>query len=152
DLPGERDCLRVRPNLHAEPAAFGADTQIAVAEPSHEIKWLARRLLEREPDGIFLHCFFDGSADLRGRSEESICRHQALERLVCAVKIVALHEEADAAEAVGKIGEDGPREKLIPQCFPETLDLAERLRVLRATLDVLNTVLAKRLLELRLTP
>ena len=67
-------------------------------------------------------------------------------------KVVSIDEEAQPSLAVGEVDEDSPREELVPQGLPEALHLAERLRVVRSTLDVLDALAFQLGLELGLPP
>lgn len=93
----------------------------------------------------------DRRTHLRRCSEVAGGRHQASQRLVRALKIVALDEETQPSLAVREVGEDRATQEFIPQRLPKALDLAARLRMLRPTLDVPNSILAEPLLEERLT-
>lgn len=136
--------------LHIEPAAFGGDREIAVAELTDEVKRLTRRLLVSQPHRVLLNGLLDGRADMRRRLKEPVRGHEASERLVGALEVVGLHEEAEPAVAVGVVGKHRSRQELVPERLPESLDLPERLRVLGPALDVANAVLAERLFEVRL--
>jgi hypothetical protein len=137
-------------HLHVEPGARRGDGQVAVTQPAHQIKRLARGLLVREPYGVIGHVALDGRAHLRRHAEESVRRHQATQRLVGPLEVIGRDEEANAAVAIRIIREDRAREKLVPQRLPEALNLAHGLRMLRPALDVPNAVLAQLLLEFRL--
>jgi hypothetical protein len=135
--------------LHAETAARGCNGQVAVAETAHEIKRFARRLLVREAHRVVRDLLLDDRAHLRRGAKESVGRHEARERLVRSLKVVRLHEEVHASHAVGEIRKDGLRQKLVPERFPEALNLAERLRVLRAAFHVLDAFAAQLFFEFR---
>jgi len=66
------------------------------------------------------------------------------------LEVVALDEEPEPPLAVGEVREHRATEKLVPQCLPETLDLAQRLGMLRPALDVTDSILPQPLLEERL--
>src|SRR5262249_59249887 len=67
----------------------------------------------------------------RGRPEEAVGRHGALDALVRPLEVVVVDEVADARPRVGQVEEDGRLDALAPQGPPEALDLAQRLRVPR---------------------
>ena len=92
----------------------------------------------------------DCGSHLRCRPEETIRRHRAPDPLVRATEVVRLHEETHASLAVLEVRENRPRQKLVPKRLPEALGLAQRLRVVRAALDVVDPLAAKLLLEVRL--
>jgi hypothetical protein len=68
-----------------------------------------------------------------------------------AAEVVAIDEERQASQAVVEVCEDGAAQEFIPERLPEALHLPQRLRVVRATLDVLDVLAAQLRLELRLT-
>jgi hypothetical protein len=104
----------------------------------------------REAQRVVGDLLLDGGAHVRRGAEEPIGRHQSTERLVWTLKVVGLDEQTHATHAVGEVGKHGLREKLVPERLPETLNLAERLGMLRAALDVLDALAPQLLLELRL--
>jgi hypothetical protein len=130
----------------------GGDGQVSVAEATDEIEGFAGGLLVREAQSVVGDAALDGLAHLGRRAEEAVGRHEPLERLVGSSEVVRLHEEVDSARAVREVGEHGAGEELVPERLPEALDLAERLRVLRPTLDVLDAVPPELLFELGLAP
>jgi hypothetical protein len=69
---------------------------------------------------------------------------------VRSLEVVAFDEKPKSPLAIGEVCEDRAAEKLVPQCLPEALDLAERLRMLWPALDVPDPILPKPLLEERL--
>lgn len=123
-----------------EPAAFGGDGEVAIAEATDEIERLARRLLVREAHRVGRDVFLDGFTHVWSRAEEAVGRHEPIERLVRALEVVGVDEELDAPVAVGEVREHSAREELVPERLPEALDLAEGLRMLGPTLDVMDAV------------
>jgi hypothetical protein len=137
-------------HLHAQPAAGRSDGQVPVAQSPHQVEGLSRGLLERESLGIRGDGLLDRFADLRGRPEEAVRRHQPLDALVGALEVVRVHEEPQPTMTVGKVRKHRPAEKLLPERLPESLHLPQRLRVLRTALDVADALTPKLLLEVRL--
>jgi hypothetical protein len=135
-----------------ETAPVRRDAQVAVAETSDEIERFLRRLLVCETQGVRCHRLLDRVTHLRRCAKEAVGGHEPFESLVRSLEIVRLHEESDAAVAVREVGEDGAREKFVPERLPESFDLAERLRMLRAALDVLDAFATKLRLEVRRAP
>lgn len=123
------------------------DGKALVAELSDDVEGLARRLFERESELIRCDGTLDLGADMRCRLEEAVRRHQSVERLVRPLEVVVADEVLEPALRVDDVGEDGAAQKLVPQRLPEALDLAQRLRVLRAAADVLHTHPCELLLE-----
>jgi hypothetical protein len=137
--------------LHAQAAAGGRDAQVSVPHATHDVEGLACGLLERQSHRVGVHVLLDGSADVRGRLEESVRRHQALDALVWPLEVVGVDVQTQASVAVGVVAEDGPAQKLLPKRLPESLHLAQRLRVLRATLDVTDALATQLLFEVSLS-
>ncbi len=142
--------LLVVAELHLERVALRGDRHVAIAEASDEVEGFARRLLARQPHLVVGNALLDRRAHVRSRAEESVRGHEPLERLVRALEVVRVDEMPDAPVTVREVREDRAREKLVPERLPEALDLAERLRVLRAAFDVSDAVSPKLLLEFRL--
>gem|GEM_PF-4177177 len=137
-------------DLHGECARLRGDAEVLVAQPADQVEGLARRLRARQPECVRCDGGLDRRAYLRRGTKEAVGRHQPGQRLVWPLEVVVLDVEAEPAVAVSEVGEDGPRQELLPERLPEALDLAERLRVLRPALDVPDAVLTQRLLEGRL--
>ena len=82
--------------------------------------------------------------------EEAIGRHEAVERLVRALEVVVADVVREPVLRVLHVREDRAPQKLVPQRLPEALDLAERLRMLRPTADVLDAHPCERFFKLGL--
>jgi hypothetical protein len=133
-------------------AAVGRrDAQVAVAQPSHQVKRLARRLLAGQPQAVVDDRLLHRRAHLRRRLEVPVGRHQTFDSLMRALEVVGVDEELEPPLQVCEIGEDRLRQKLVPRRLPESLDLPQRHRVLRPALDVHDAFLPQQLLERRLT-
>jgi hypothetical protein len=148
-----RECNRLWlfvAHLHAQPARRGRNRQVAVAQPSHQVKGLADGLLLRKLECVVRDVLLDGLSHVWGGSKEPIRRHQASDALVRAAEVVAIDEERHSPRAVGEVGKDRTREELVPQRLPESFYLAHRLRVLRPALDMSDALTTKLLLEVRL--
>jgi hypothetical protein len=148
-LPG-RDRLLLIPELHEDPAPRERYREVLLSEPAHQVEGLARRLALRQRHRVDSDTSLDCLAHLRRRTEESIRRHLATNPLMRATEVVGLDEEAHSPLAVRVVREYRPRQKLFPQRLPEPLDLAERLGVVRAALQVLDTLTPKLLRKFRL--
>jgi hypothetical protein len=148
---GKLDRLRRRvAQLHAQPRTLRRDRQVSIAQSTHEIERLARLLLQREPKRIVLDVLLDGGAYMCRRAEVAVRRHHALDALMRPLEVVAIDEEPEPPRTVREVRKDRAREKLFPQRLPESLDLAERLRMLRPTLDVPDPLTTQLLLEVSL--
>lgn len=149
-LQGNRFALASE--VHFQARRVRRDRQTLISELADHVKRLARRLLERESDLVLRDCALDLGAHVRCCFEEAIRRYEPVERLVRSLVVVVVDVVLEPALRVDDVREDRAAEKLVPQCLPEALDLAERLRVLRAAPDVLDTAPLQLLLELGLTP
>lgn len=128
------------------------DGQRAVSQLARQVEGLARRLLQRESHRVVGHRRFHRRAHLRCRAEVPVRGDEALNPLVWALEVVAVDEELQPSLAVLEVGEHRARKKLVPQCLPEALHLAQRLRVLRARLEVSNSLSPQLGLEVRRAP
>jgi hypothetical protein len=137
-------------HLHAQAAAGRCDRQVPVAQTADQVEGLACRLLERQAPRVLGDALLDRLTHLRRRPEEAVGRHQALDALVRTLEVVRVHEESEASFAVREVGKHRPTQEFLPQCLPESLHLAQRLRMLRPALDVPNALPTKLLLEVRL--
>ncbi len=139
-------------HLHAQPAAGRRDRQVPVTQPTDQVKGLSRRLLERQPLRVLADALLDRLAHLRRRPEETVRRHQPLDALVWALKVVRVHEKPQPPFTVGEVGKHRPTQEFLPKRLPESLHLAKRLRVLGPALDVPDALPPQLLLEFRLPP
>jgi hypothetical protein len=136
--------------LYSQLAARRRDGQVLISQLPHQVEGLAHRLLQRHPQRVRFDVRLDRRLHLRRRAEEAICGHQPFDALVRPLEVVAVHEEFEALQQVRVVGEHGAGEEFVPQRLPETLDLAECLRVVRAALDVPDALPLELGLELRL--
>lgn len=137
-------------DLHAQARAGCRDAQVAIAQATHDVKGLPRRLLERQPHRVRGHVLLDRRPHVRRRLEEAVRGDEPLDPLMRALEVVRVDVQTQPPLAVGVVAEDRPREKLLPQRLPEALHFAQRLRVLRPALDVTDPLTSQLLLEVRL--
>ncbi len=139
-------------DVDLEALLTGGDRQPLIPELSDHVEGLARRLLERHPQRVRLDRALDLCAHVRRRLEESICRHQPVECLMWTLEVVVREEVLEPLLRVDRVREHRPPQEFVPQCFPEPLHLAQRLRMLRSAADVLDPHSLQRLLEFGLAP
>lgn len=139
-LPSERNRLFHIPQPHHQPFSRERDGEVPLPEAAHQVEGLAPRLLLGQSEGIFGHALFDHRPYVRRRPEETVRGHRPSDPLVRATEVVGLDEEGHAPLAVLEVGKDRPRQKLVPQRLPEALDLAQGLRMVRTTLDVVDAL------------
>lgn len=137
-------------HLHAQPPAARRDAERLVAQLPRQVEGLSHGLLQCQPRRVLLHSRLHRSAHLRRRTEVPVCGHQPLDALVRPAKIIAVNEESHSSHAVVEVGEHGAAQEFLPQRAPEALHLAQCLRVVGPTLDVLDVLPAQLGLELRL--
>ena len=123
---------------HVQRRAARADRERAIAQLTRQVKRLPQRLLLRQAQRVLLHLRLDARAHRTRRAEEPVGGGQTFQPLMRTLEVVVLDEQAHSALAVLEVGEHRPREQLLPQGLPEPLDLAERLRMLRPTADVMD--------------
>lgn len=123
-----------------------------VAELTDHVEGLARRLLEREPQLVRLNGALDFGAHVSSRFEKAVRGYESVECLMRTLKVVVADVMVEAALRVDDMREYGAPEKLVPQRLPEPFDLAQRLRMLGSTADVLHAHAREQLFKLRLAP
>lgn len=136
-------------DLDAKRAAGGCDAEVLIAETADQIKRLLRRLLLCGEQRVGCHLRLDRCAHVRRCAEEAIRGHESIQPLVRALEVVVLDVEPNTTLTVREIGKYRLAEKLLPQRLPESLDLAERLRMLRSTAHMRDPATAQQLLEVR---
>jgi hypothetical protein len=119
-----------------EPALAGGNREPLVTELTDDVKRFTRRLLEGEAQFVRRDRALDFSADMRRGFEEAVSGHEPIERLVRTLEVVVTDEVVESILRVLHVREDRAAEKLVPQRLPKSLDLAERLRMLRTAPDV----------------
>jgi hypothetical protein len=122
------------------------------AHPAHHVKRRLRLAPQRQLQDVRLKALLDGRAQRLLDAEEPVRRTQALQPLMRALVVVIFHPQPDAFPRLVEGGELGAAEELVPDRFPEPLDLAQRHRVMRLAADVMNVVLLELQLEPRLAP
>jgi hypothetical protein len=137
-------------HLHAQPPAACGNTEGLVAQLPRQVEGFAHGLLQCQPRRILLDRRLHRSAHLRRRAEVPVCGDQPLDALVWPTEVVPVDEERHSSHAVVEVGEDGAAQEFLPQRAPEALYLAQCLRVVRPTLDVLDVLPTQLGLELRL--
>jgi len=137
-------------DVNLEALLARGDRETLVAELADDVEGLLQRLFERDSQRIGRHGALDLCPNVRCRLEEAVGGHEAVESLVRPLKIVVRQEVYEPLLRVDGVREHGAAEELVPQRLPESLDLAERLRMLWPTSDVVDAHPRQRLLELGL--
>jgi hypothetical protein len=126
----------LRAELDAQRAAGRGDRKVPIAEPPHQVERLSWRLLERQAERVLLHALLDRLSHVLRSPEKAVGGDQPRQRLVRPLEIVAVDEEPDPSAAVDEVRKHRALQKLVPQRLPESLHLAEGLRMLRPRADV----------------
>lgn len=134
-------------HTYLQSTARGVDGKILFAKPPNQVKRGLRRLFTRKSQSVRLHARFDRGAHLGRGPEEPVRRGESAERLVRALEVVVLQKQADAPLTILKVGKHRARQPLLPQSFPEPLDLAAGLGMMRAAFDVVNALTPQFLLK-----
>jgi hypothetical protein len=95
--------LLIVSELHLEPVAVRGDGHVAVSEATDEVEGLAWRLLPRQAHLVVSDPLLDGVAHVGGCTEESVCRHEPVERLVRALEVIRVDEMHDATVAICEV-------------------------------------------------
>ena len=133
--------------MDLEALLAGGDRQPLIAELPDDVKRFSRRLVERESELVRGDLALDLGTHVRTGAEVAVGGHQTVKRLVRPLEVVVADEVLEAVLRVGHVREDRAAEKLVPQRLPEALYLAECLRVLGSTADVVDSEPRERLLE-----
>jgi hypothetical protein len=120
-----------------------------LAEPPNHVERTLGLTAQRQ----FLHVFGNaalhyGPQFLRNR-EEPICRIQPVQRLVRSFVVVVLHPQPNPLPCLLETLELCPTEELFPDRLPEPFDFAQGHRVMGLTLEVMDVIFLKFLLEAR---
>lgn len=137
-------------HLHVQLAALRGDGQRPVSQLPRQVEGLAHRLLQGQPHRVLFHRRLHRRAHLLRGAEVPVGRHKPANALVRAPEIVGVDEVPQSPRAVVEVGEHGAPEEFVPQRLPEALHLAQRLRVVRSTLEVCNSLPPQLGLEFRL--
>ena len=132
-------------HLHA--ALLGPDHHRLLAQPPHHVEGALGLPAEGELENVLLDAFFNDLPQLLGDAEEAIRRAEALQRLVGPAVVVVLHPEPHPVAGGLEALELRALQELLPDRFPEALDLPQGHRVMGPALQVVYMVLLELGLE-----
>ena len=110
--------------------------QIGPAQLPQEEKRGLGLLPQGDAQGVVLTALSHGLLDVGGQTVETVRRARTVDALVGALVVVELDPVVQAHRRIGEGGEDRLLQKLLPECLPEALDLAQGHRVVRGAPDV----------------
>lgn len=139
---------RLPVNEHLHLALLGADDDGLFPQPPDHVERRARLPAQRQFQGVFLNALLNDLAQLARNLEEPIRRTQSTQGLMGPLVVVILHPEPNPLARLLEAIKLGPLQKLLPDRFPEPFDLAQRHRMMRSALDMVDPVL----LQLELEP
>jgi hypothetical protein len=132
-------------HLHA--ALLRPDHHRLLAQPPHHVEGALGFPAERELQHVLLDTALDHLPELLRDGKEAIRRAEPLQGLVGPAVVVVLHPEPDPLAGRLEALELGALEKLLPDRLPEALDLPQRHGMVRAALEVVDSILAELGLE-----
>jgi hypothetical protein len=137
--------LAIDEHLHA--ALLGPDHHRLLAQPPHHVEGALRLPAERELEHVLLDAALDHLPQLLRDGKEAVGRAEPLQGLVGPPVVVVLHPEPHPLAGRLEAVELRARQELLPDGFPEALDLAQRHGMMWPALQMVNVILAELGLE-----
>jgi peptidoglycan/xylan/chitin deacetylase (PgdA/CDA1 family) len=137
---------------HPELTLFGTDDHRLAAHAADHVKRIQRPPPEGQLQHVLLNAALQGLLQVVGDLEEAVGRAKPPDALMRTLVVVILDPEDSALNCLFEAVELGPLEELPQDRLPETLDLAQRHRVVGTGADVLDAVLFHLPFETGLTP
>jgi len=128
-------------NREFEFAFFGPQNDRLPFHPADHIEGSFGFTAQGHFQQVFFHARFHGFTQFGGDFEVTIRGAEAFNALMGPFVVVIFDPEADALASRFEALELGAGEELLPDTFPEALDLAQRHRMMRAGLEVMRPVL-----------
>lgn len=138
-LLGEWNRFGLVADVDLEAGRAGRDRQPLISQLPDDVERLSWRLLEGQAQLVRCNGALDFGADMRGGLEEAICGHESVERLVRTLEVVVAQVVLEPPLRIDHVREHGASQELVPERLPESLDLSERLRMLRPAPNVLDS-------------
>jgi len=137
---------------HLDLAFLRVQDNRLLAQPPDRVERTLRLTPQRQLLHVLGNATFDHGPQFFGHGKELICRIEAFERLVRSFVVVILHPQPNPLPCLVEAVELGATEKLLPDRLPEPLHFAQRHRVMRLALEVMDPVFLQLLLEPGLAP
>lgn len=134
-------------DVHLQALFARRNRQPLIAQLTDDVKRLPRWLLERQAQLVRRDRTLDLGPHVRRDSKVAVRGHVTVERLMRPLEVVVTHVVLEPPLRILGVREDGATQELVPQRLPEALCLAERLRMLRPTADVVDAPPRQHLLE-----
>ena len=136
--------------MHHELAASAVHAHLLVADLAEQISTRARHTGERQGQFVLLQPRFMRVAQGCFRAEVAIGGYKSADPLVRPEEVVVRNEVLNALARILQIFQLDALEEFALHRLPETLALANRFWMVRARHRVMNSLLAKQFLEVRL--
>jgi len=128
-------------NTEFEFALLGPEHDGLTVQAADHVERGLRFAAQGQFQQIFLDAGLDGLAQGRLDFKEAVGRAEACNALMRPLVVVILDPEFDPLASRLEAVELGAAEELLPDAFPEALDLAQRHGMLRAALEVRHAIL-----------
>jgi hypothetical protein len=126
--------------LHLYLALLGADHHRLLSQPPDHVKGFLGLTAQRQLLDVVGDAALDHGAQFLRDGEEPIRREQSLQRLVRTFVIVVFDPQPHPFACLLETVKLRPHQKVLPDRFPEPLDLAQRHRVMGRTADMVDAV------------
>lgn len=137
-------------DLHRDLAFLSPQHDRLFAESPDHVEGTVGHTAQRQFFYVRGNPALDDRAQLRRQCKEPIGRTEVVERLMRPTVVVELDPLPDALLRLLEAVELRPREEVRPDGLPEPFDLAQGLRVMRTTAEVMDVILLQGLLKPRL--
>jgi len=138
--------------LHLDLSLLGADYHRLLAEPPDHVEGRLGLAAQRQLLNVVGNAALDHGSQFLRDGEEPVRRAQPVQRLVRSLVVVVFHPQADPLAGLLEAIELRPHQEVLPDCFPVPLDLAQRHRMMRLALEVVDAILLELLFEPRFAP
>ncbi len=118
-----------------------------LADLTDQVHRPTRRFIEGQPQLVLGELLFQTRAQLALRVKETVRGHEPVDALVRPKVVVVADPVAEPPSRIVEIFRRSTIPKLIADGLPQTLALAQRLRMMRSTHHVLDALLRKKLLK-----